>query len=42
MIESENFVIEIALKISGQGRIGADGLAIWYTSQLGTIGPVSF
>uniref|UniRef100_A0A915B1V6 L-type lectin-like domain-containing protein n=1 Tax=Parascaris univalens TaxID=6257 RepID=A0A915B1V6_PARUN len=40
MIESENFEIEIAFKITGQGRIGADGLAVWYTAQQGTLGPV--
>ncbi|CAL2030732.1 unnamed protein product [Caenorhabditis brenneri] len=27
-------------KIGRQGRVGADGLGIWYTSQLGTLGPV--
>ncbi|GMR53563.1 hypothetical protein PMAYCL1PPCAC_23758, partial [Pristionchus mayeri] len=40
MTESENFELEVSLKITGQGRIGADGLAIWFTSQPGTIGPV--
>lgn len=29
MIESENFELEVAFKVTGQGRIGADGLAIW-------------
>lgn len=42
MIESENFEIQAAFKITGQGRVGADGLAIWYTAQQGTLGPVSF
>lgn len=32
--------VDIALKIGGQGRVGADGLGIWYTSQLGALGPV--
>ncbi|XP_031618611.1 protein ERGIC-53 [Contarinia nasturtii] len=27
--------IEIAFRISGRGRIGADGLAIWYTTEKG-------
>ncbi|VDL79442.1 unnamed protein product [Nippostrongylus brasiliensis] len=40
MSESENFQIDVSLKITGQGRIGADGLAIWYTAQMGAIGPV--
>lgn len=26
---NDHFELEIALKITGQGRIGADGLAIW-------------
>lgn len=26
----DHFEVETALKITGQGRIGADGLAIWY------------
>lgn len=40
MVESENFEVEIAFRITGQGRIGADGLALWYTAQQGTLGPV--
>lgn len=40
MTESEYFEIEASFKVTGQGRIGADGLAIWFTSQPGTIGPV--
>ncbi|GMT28482.1 hypothetical protein PFISCL1PPCAC_19779, partial [Pristionchus fissidentatus] len=40
MTESENFEMEVSLKVTGQGRIGADGMAIWFTSQPGTIGPV--
>uniref|UniRef100_A0AC35TUI3 L-type lectin-like domain-containing protein n=1 Tax=Rhabditophanes sp. KR3021 TaxID=114890 RepID=A0AC35TUI3_9BILA len=36
---SEFFEVEIALKVTGQ-RVGADGLAIWYTTQQGTLGPV--
>lgn len=39
-VESDNFQVDIALKIGGQGRVGADGLGIWYTSQLGALGPV--
>ncbi|CAI5439022.1 unnamed protein product [Caenorhabditis angaria] len=39
-VESENFQIDVSLKIGGQGRVGADGLGIWYTSQLGALGPV--
>jgi len=29
LMESDNFELEVALKITGQGRIGADGMAIW-------------
>jgi len=39
-VESENFEIEMAFKVTGQGRVGADGLALWYTAQQGTLGPV--
>ncbi|KAK6728490.1 hypothetical protein RB195_005868 [Necator americanus] len=40
MQESENFQIDVSLKVTGQGRVGADGMAIWYTAQMGSIGPV--
>ncbi|KAI1718702.1 legume-like lectin family domain-containing protein [Ditylenchus destructor] len=40
MVESENWEVDVALKITGQGRIGADGLAVWYTHLQGTTGPV--
>uniref|UniRef100_A0A914MR13 L-type lectin-like domain-containing protein n=1 Tax=Meloidogyne incognita TaxID=6306 RepID=A0A914MR13_MELIC len=39
-VASDHFELEIVFKVTGQGRIGADGLAIWYTAQQGTIGPV--
>lgn len=39
-IASDHFELEVALKVTGQGRIGADGMALWYTSQQGTLGPV--
>lgn len=29
MVESEFFEIETSFKVTGQGRVGADGLAIW-------------
>ncbi|KAI6229001.1 ERGIC-53-like protein [Aphelenchoides fujianensis] len=37
--ESDNFEVDFAFKVSGQ-RIGADGLALWYTANQGTLGPV--
>ena len=27
---SDHFEIQMAFKVTGQGRIGADGLALWY------------
>jgi mannose-binding lectin 1 len=32
--EADNFEIDFAFKVSGQ-RIGADGLALWYTQNQG-------
>uniref|UniRef100_A0A1I7XGQ3 arginyltransferase n=1 Tax=Heterorhabditis bacteriophora TaxID=37862 RepID=A0A1I7XGQ3_HETBA len=40
MVESENFQVDMSFKVSGQGRIGADGMAIWYTAQIGSLGNV--
>jgi len=37
---SENFELEVTFRVSGRGRIGADGLAIWYTKERGSEGPV--
>ncbi|KAK2168905.1 hypothetical protein LSH36_13g07022 [Paralvinella palmiformis] len=31
---------EIVFRVNGRGRIGADGLAIWYTAEKGQEGPV--
>lgn len=31
----DNWEIEVVFRVSGRGRIGADGLALWYTSQKG-------
>lgn len=41
MAESDHFEIQVAFRVTGQGRIGADGIAIWYTAQPPTLGPVS-
>ncbi len=32
--------IEVKMKVSGRSRIGADGMAIWFTEQMGTEGNV--
>ncbi|XP_043933124.1 protein ERGIC-53-like [Protopterus annectens] len=36
----ENWEVEMAFSISGMLRIGADGLAIWFTKERGPNGPV--
>lgn len=38
--EWDSWEIEIWIKVSGKSRIGADGLAIWFTEQAGSIGKV--
>ncbi len=32
--------VEVFVRVNGRGRIGADGMAIWYTEEIGTDGPV--
>ncbi|XP_062926553.1 protein ERGIC-53-like isoform X2 [Mobula hypostoma] len=36
----ENWEVEVAFRIVGRNRFGADGLAFWYTSEKGPTGPV--
>ncbi|EPY82713.1 protein ERGIC-53 [Camelus ferus] len=36
----ENWEVEVTFRVTGRGRIGADGLAIWYTENQGLEGPV--
>ncbi|KAK6494384.1 protein ERGIC-53-like [Huso huso] len=36
----ENWEAEITFRVTGRGRVGADGLAIWFTSDQGLEGPV--
>ncbi|XP_029435262.1 protein ERGIC-53 [Rhinatrema bivittatum] len=36
----ENWEIEVSFRVSGRGRIGADGLAIWFTTGQGLDGNV--
>ncbi|XP_075040892.1 protein ERGIC-53 isoform X2 [Mixophyes fleayi] len=36
----ENWEVEVTFRVTGRGRIGADGLAIWYTSAQGLDGEV--
>ncbi|KAI5096302.1 protein ERGIC-53, partial [Silurus meridionalis] len=39
-VNFEHWEAEVAFRISGRGRTGADGLAIWYTENQGLDGPV--
>ena len=39
-ITNSDWEIEATLRISGRGKVGADGMAIWYTDKIGTEGPV--
>ncbi|KAI4564740.1 hypothetical protein MJG53_015752 [Ovis ammon polii x Ovis aries] len=36
----ENWELEVTFRVTGRGRIGADGLAVWYTENQGLEGPV--
>ncbi|XP_040193809.1 protein ERGIC-53 [Rana temporaria] len=36
----ENWEVEVTFRVTGRGRIGADGLAIWYTAEQGLDGEV--
>ena len=33
MFEKEWFEIEVVIRISGRGKIGADGMAVWFTTE---------
>lgn len=37
---NDNWEIEVTMRVNGRGRIGADGMALWYTDKVGTEGPV--
>ncbi|XP_039768126.1 protein ERGIC-53-like [Ornithorhynchus anatinus] len=34
-----NWEVEVAIRVSGLGRLGADGMAIWYSQERGQTGP---
>jgi len=36
----DHWEVEIVFRVSGRGRVGADGLAVWYTAEVGSEGPV--
>jgi len=37
---ADNWLLEVKLRVNGRGRIGADGMAIWFTETPGVEGPV--
>eukprot|EP00795_Rhopilema_esculentum_P003768 gene3768-15050_t len=37
---NEFWEIEVFFKVTGRGRVGGDGLAVWYTEETGSSGPV--
>ncbi|XP_067231821.1 protein ERGIC-53 [Chanodichthys erythropterus] len=39
-VSFEHWEAEVAFRVSGRGRMGADGLAIWFTAGQGLEGPV--
>ncbi|XP_036385154.1 protein ERGIC-53 isoform X1 [Megalops cyprinoides] len=39
-VSFENWEAEVTFRISGRGRMGADGLAVWFTAGQGLEGPV--
>ena len=38
----ESWEAELQFRVTGRGRIGADGLAFWYTATKGFEGPVRY
>lgn len=39
-VTADDWEIDVAVRVNGRGRIGADGMAIWYTDKAGIEGPV--
>lgn len=37
---SDDWEVDVAVRVNGRGRVGADGMAIWYTDKAGYEGPV--
>ena len=37
-VPTADWEVEVTLKVNGRGRIGADGMAIWYTDKIGVEG----
>ncbi|XP_065195902.1 protein ERGIC-53-like [Sycon ciliatum] len=40
LFEKDWWEVEMVFRVTGRGRVGADGLAMWFTEQKGTSGPV--
>ncbi|NWQ71508.1 LMAN1 protein, partial [Neopipo cinnamomea] len=36
----EHWEVEVTFRVTGRGRVGADGLAVWFTEEQGLEGPV--
>lgn len=39
-LTADNWLLELKLRITGRGRVGADGMAIWFTEEAGVEGSV--
>merc|ERR1719223_2170908 len=39
-MQNQNWEIEVTMRINGRGRVGADGMALWYTDKKGVDGDV--
>lgn len=39
-VSIEHWEVEVTFRVSGRGRMGADGLAVWFTTSQGLDGPV--
>ncbi|EDV25718.1 uncharacterized protein TRIADDRAFT_24415 [Trichoplax adhaerens] len=37
---SKSWEVQVNFRITGRGRVGADGLALWFTEKPGNVGPV--
>ncbi|ESO01927.1 hypothetical protein HELRODRAFT_122015, partial [Helobdella robusta] len=39
-VTAEDWEVDVKFTVTGRGRLGADGLAVWYTTERGIEGPV--
>ncbi|CAF3575516.1 unnamed protein product [Adineta steineri] len=40
MMTADSWLLDVKLRVTGRGRVGADGMAIWFTDKPGVEGPV--